>query len=143
MILYLDTSALVKAYVSEANSDAVLDGMAQAQAVASHSVAYVEAHAAFARLLREGALSESAHGEVRQEFRQDWPQYLRLDLTEALAERAVDLAEAFALRAYDSLHLAAADYLQRHTDTGVTFACFDRRLNQAARVLGLELMGVE
>ncbi len=140
MILYLDTSALVKLYVSEAGTEEVMAAVTRAQAVASHDIAYVEAHAALARLLRESAVTESVHAGIKREFREDWAQLMRLELTAALADRAAEFAEAFALRAYDSIHLAAADHLHRHAVTPVTFACFDRRLNRAAGVLGLTLL---
>lgn len=113
--------------------------MREAQAVASHVVAYVETHAAFARLARESVLDDVAHDRVRREFRADWPHYVQVGLGAALAERAAELAEGFGLRAYDSVHLAAADYLQRRGGAPVRFACFDRRLNQAAQALGFVL----
>ena len=49
-------------------------------------------------------------------------------------------AEAFALRGYDSVQLAAAHNLQEQFDLPLTFACFDRRLNQAAQLLQLEVI---
>ncbi|MGF1614637.1 MAG: type II toxin-antitoxin system VapC family toxin [Gammaproteobacteria bacterium] len=61
-------------------------------------------------------------------------------MTPSLVQRAADLAEAFALRAYDSVHLAAADFLFKQKVAPMTFACFDRRLNQAASVLGIPLL---
>lgn len=140
MILYLDTSALVKAYVAEENSAAVMAAITAAQAVASHVIAFVEAHAAFARLYREGAIEEAAFLTIKAEFIADWPAYLRVEMAQSLVQRAADLAEAFALRAYDSVHLAAADFLFNQEAEPVTFACFDRRLNQAARVLGIPLL---
>lgn len=113
--------------------------MREAQAVASHLIAYVETRAAFARLAREAVLDDAAHDRVRREFREDWPRYVQVGFGTALVERAAELAEGFGLRAYDSMHLAAADYLQRRGEAPVRFACFDRRLNQAAQALGLVL----
>ena len=49
MILYLDTSALVKLYVDEAASDVVRRAVADVTHVATSRVAYPEARAAFAR----------------------------------------------------------------------------------------------
>ncbi|HHH13920.1 MAG TPA: hypothetical protein ENJ98_06750 [Thiolapillus brandeum] len=54
--------------------------------------------------------------------------------------RACLYAEAFALRAYDSVHLAAAKLLAERAEEPVCFACYDRKLNQAAEVLGLKLL---
>ena len=68
MILYLDTSALVKAYVEEEHSSEVLTSMKSASASASHRIAYVEARAAFARLQREHVLNESGWKNLKGEF---------------------------------------------------------------------------
>ncbi|MFQ5345292.1 MAG: type II toxin-antitoxin system VapC family toxin [Mariprofundus sp.] len=140
MILYLDTSALVKAYVEEAHSRDVLQGMNVARASASHKVAYVEALAAFARLQRDHVLSEPEWEALKLGFTQDWENYLQIDTTGPLLVHAAELAEAFALRAYDSVHLAAAHILRDQSEESVVFACYDRRLNQAAELLGLNLL---
>jgi len=140
LILYLDTSALVKAYVEEEHSSQVLTGMKSASTSASHSIAYVEARAAFARLQREHVLSESEWKILRGEFMADWENYLQIGTTQPLFEQAGELAEAFSLRAYDSMHLAAAQSLHENSEETVVFACYDRRLNQAAGILGLDLL---
>ena len=54
MILYLDTSALVKLYVREHGSAAVRALVERADVVATSVVAYAEARAAFARLVASG-----------------------------------------------------------------------------------------
>ena len=53
MIAYLDTSALVKAYVQEAGSDQVLEHLHSADIAAAHESAYVEA--LFGRLRGAGS----------------------------------------------------------------------------------------
>jgi hypothetical protein len=45
------------------------------------------------------------------------------------------------LRACDGVQLAGADMLRERAGAEVGFACFDRRLNQAARILGLQPHG--
>jgi uncharacterized protein with PIN domain len=58
MILYLDTSALVKLYVEEPGSRAVRALLERAQVVSTSRVAYVEMWAGLARKLRQGELRE-------------------------------------------------------------------------------------
>ena len=60
---------------------------------------------------------------------------------QAVCERATAHAEVFALRACDGVQLAGADMLRERAGAEVGFACFDRRLNQAARILGLQPHG--
>ncbi|MGH9353102.1 MAG: type II toxin-antitoxin system VapC family toxin [Terriglobia bacterium] len=140
MILYLDTSALIKLYVTEEHSADVQKAAVTAASLATSVLAYVETCAAFSRLRREKFLTGSQHDLARGRFIADWSDLRRVEATETQLARAAELAEAFALRAYDSVHLAAADYLARVAGEPVLFACYDAALNKAARVLGLGLL---
>lgn len=140
MILYLDTSAVVKLYVSEVHEEVVLSAFRQAQVRATHVVAHVEARSAFTRLHRAGKLSTRQWKGVRSEFIKDWVNYLQITADENNIKRAAELVEDFGLRAYDGVHLAAADYLRANAGAEVTFACFDAQLNRAAKTLGLSVL---
>ena len=108
MILYLDTSALVKLYVEEEGSDEVKKACEQAQVVVTSRLAYAEARSAFARAWREGRIDTQAYHQVVRDLDKDWGSYFVLEVTESLVRRAGELVERHALRAYDALHLAAA-----------------------------------
>jgi len=56
---------------------------------------------------------------------------------QSLVERAGEFADAFALRGYDEVQLAAAHELATEAERPVAFACADRRLARAAKILGL------
>lgn len=77
---------------------------------------------------------------VKAEFESDWSKYAIVTSDSGLRQRAADMAEAFALRVYDSVNLAAAEYLATGIDKTVTFLCFDRKLCQAASVLRMHLV---
>lgn len=142
MILYLDTSALVKAYVSENSSRDVLKAIKHSHIVSSHILAYVETLATFSRIKREKKISEKEFDIVKLSFIADWKNYLHIETTQELMQHAADLADAFSLRAYDSVHLAAANLLFKQSKQAVTFACFDNQLNKAGHILGLQLLDV-
>ena len=56
--------------------------------------------------------------------------------TAAILDRAADTAAAHGLRAYDAVQLASA-IVARTADPDLTsFACFDDRLSDAARIEG-------
>jgi hypothetical protein len=50
------------------------------------------------------------------------------------------LADAFALRGYDSVQLAAAHELHVNAEQTFDFASYDLRLNQAAQLLQLAVL---
>ena len=138
MILFCDTSALVKLYVREDGTDGMVEQAARSDVVAVCRVAWVEFMSALARRSREQPQDAGALAEARRRFAADWPHYLKIEVTQDLVELAGEYADTFALRAYDSVQLAAAQMLHRELPTEVHFACFDARLAKAARVMGIE-----
>lgn len=137
MILYLDTSALVKLYVLEPGSTALRRHASRAEALATSVVAYAEARAALARLLRSGASSRSHHARRLERLNRDWEDYVRIELTQEVSRSAGDLAEVHALRGFDSIHLASALWLKERAAFELGFAVYDRRLRAAAVEAGL------
>lgn len=137
MILFCDTSALMKLYIIEADSKALRERLAEAEAVAVCRVAWAEAHAALSRRAREVPEDAAVIEQAKVALAQDWPHFVVMDVNQALVELAGEYADAFALRGYDSIQLAAAFEAGRIAMSPVCFACFDARLNKAAKMLGL------
>jgi predicted nucleic acid-binding protein len=130
----LDTSSLVKLYITETGTDVVRQLVEEASVVATSVVAYAETRAALSRLRRDGSLSTATLTSVKREFERQWPTYLTLDVTDRLCRAAGELAEQHALRGFDSIHLATFSEVARRAGTDHTrFSSFDEKLNQAAR----------
>jgi len=107
---YLDTSALVKQYVTEQGSSWV-EALLTSPTPDLYTVRLtaVEMIAALTRKARTGGatLSDTARGI--ETFRHDWSHaFLILEVTPQLTERAMDLAAVHGLRGYDAVHLGAA-----------------------------------
>jgi len=137
VILFCDTSALVKLYIAEEGSGTLKSRVAEAEAVAVCRIAWAEAHAALSRRAREVPEDAPVIEQAKAALTEDWPHFVILEIDQALVERAGEYADTFALRGYDSVQLAAAFETGRISETPVCFACFDIRLNKAARVLGM------
>lgn len=140
MTLYVDTSSLVKLYVTESGSDTVRHLVGEATVVATSVVAYAETRAALGRLRRDAALNASKFSAAKWEFEAQWPAYLKLDATDSLCQAAGELAEKYYLRGFDGIHLASfAEVARRAGITDTRFSSFDDRLNEAARRLARTL----
>lgn len=137
MILFCDTSALLKLYIVEAGSEALKSRVVEAEAVAVCRVAWAEAYAALSRRAREVPGDAPVIEQAKAALAQDWPRFVVMEVDQALVERAGNYADTFALRGYDSIHLAAAFEAGRIAQSPICFACFDARLNKAADVLGM------
>ena len=141
MTLYLDTSSLVKLYVTEPGSDAVRKLVDAATIVATSSIAYTETRAALARRRRELALRPAAFASAKRAFEAEWPKYFTVEVTSALCHQAGEFAERYRLRAYDSVHLAAFAEVAREAGVRDTrFSSFDDALNHAALSLSRTLI---
>jgi predicted nucleic acid-binding protein len=136
MILYLDTSALVKRYFLEQQSDGLLSRWVQAEIVVSSSVAYAETVASFFRKRREAALEEEVIQQVLEAFLLDWKSFLRVEVTDELNEIVLRLVKSYPLRGFDAIHLASAVLTRGSLPEDFLFSCFDQRLSQAAREEG-------
>lgn len=128
MIVYLDTSALIKLYVKEEGTALVLKMLKSADLVATSKVAYVEARAAIARLRREGLLKEQAYQLVKESFQQDWNNYLLVELSNTVINMGGEMTESYKLRGFDAIHLASALMLKKQLEQDITGGCWDARL---------------
>jgi predicted nucleic acid-binding protein len=129
---YVDSSALLKRYVAEADSD-VADALLAADTTlvtARHTV--VEVRRNLARLLRDEDLARA-----RAAFVADLGAVSIVELDADTCLTAAAIAESSGVRTLDALHLAAA---QRVAEPGMRFLTFDVRQAQAARALGLEVV---
>lgn len=124
-MLYLDASALVKRYVAEEGSEALIGAMGAAEGWAICRVGYVET----ARAIRLAA----GKGAVRR-LVADWPSFEVVEVDVSLAEHAAELTFTEELRSLDALHLAAALLLAADE---LTLATWDVRLHRAAQRQGL------
>jgi len=142
VILYLDTSALVKLLADEDGSQAVVNAATQAALLACHVITYAEARAALAKKQRMGELSAGDARLSVNSLDRIWSGLKRINPDEAMVRRAGDLAERLGLRGYDSVHLAAAESMASVFGEAVDFrfAVFDQQLASAAKALGLRTL---
>jgi uncharacterized protein len=139
MILYLDSSAIVKKYVIEPGSEEVEKARSRASAVGTAVINRVEVVAALAKAARMKVIGPADAEAAIHSFNRSWPDLIRTRITERLIQHASDLATVHGLRGYDSVQLASAAAWQQAVGNHVTFATFDRQLWRAAKAVGLEV----
>jgi predicted nucleic acid-binding protein len=138
VILYLDTSSLLKHYIREPGSDDVAMWIGGADLVATSRATLAEAAAALSRRPRGSGLSRSACRDALSDLRRDWADYLAVDLDE---HRAATLAWRRRLRGRDAVQLAAALTVgELAAPETLVFSSFDAELSAAARTEGLTVL---
>ena len=139
MILYLDTSALVKRYFREPYSDDVLSRWKSATQIVTSSVAYAETIASMYRKKRESDLADTLIRKITETFHQDWESFIRVEVNDKLNGYIDRVVEKYPLRGFDTIHLASAIVIHERLPEDFVFACFDDMLARAAQSEGLEI----
>jgi len=131
--LYVDSSALLKRYVDEPDSGTAESLLRSDPSLVTARHTIVEVRRNLARLLeeRDAAAARSA-------FLEDRDALSIVELDEVTCEMAAVIAELTGVRTLDALHLAA---VQRVGGAAVPLLTFDMRQAQAARSLGLTVVG--
>ncbi|MHB8418552.1 MAG: type II toxin-antitoxin system VapC family toxin [Myxococcales bacterium] len=133
MPLYVDSSALLKRYVDEPDSEVCERHLLADPLWITARVTLVEARRNLARNLAGKPLELA-----REELAADWQRFNVVEMDELTCTIAADIAEATGARSLDALHLAAAT---RAGKGGLLFLTFDLRQAQAARLLGFAVAG--
>jgi uncharacterized protein len=108
---FFDSSALVKRYVTEIGSVWVqhLTDPNIGHSIYISGITGVEIVSAIARRVKGLSISPADGANAIADFKYDYAnQYNILEVTDHIVNQAMDLAQAYALRAYDALQLSTA-----------------------------------
>jgi predicted nucleic acid-binding protein len=132
-VTYLDTSALVKRFVSEAGSSEVQSLLrGRRSGCISHHRLRAEMYSGLTQRHREGVVSQLQYRLACKRFERDWMALVKVELGAEILSSARGLIQRHGLRALDAIHLASALGLQAAANEPVTFVAADPRLLQAA-----------
>lgn len=146
MPIYLESSALIKAYVPERGSARVQEIVRRHDVIIS-LLTVAEVASAFARRVREGELRADLAEELFQAFMDDVAEFEIVPLSDSLVLSAARVllpgGSASRLRALDAIHLVTArEAAEAHAET-LTLVSADKRLVEAAESGGLSVENPE
>lgn len=143
MTVFADSSAILKLYVEESESDEVRE----LSVLVVSSICRVEVSSAIMRKVRNGELGQGDAAVLIREFESDLAdlpgsrtRYVTVPISTVILERAAQLVQQQDLRSLDSIQLASALNAREVDPDCVKFACFDRQLGDAALAHGFKLI---
>jgi predicted nucleic acid-binding protein len=160
-MLYVDSSALVKCYLRERGTDAMIERLGTTDRAFASLLTFAEVHSTLAKRILHtrprGETIEKARRvfeTARDSFNFDWMSSLNVvEMTTQTLSNFPDLVERFdALRAADAVQLASALWLRdkglwsstfEEGSRKLEFATADRKLGQVARACGLTVFDPE
>jgi len=108
VIVYFDSSSIVKWFFDEPNMDLARDIRDKANFLLTSIVSFPEVISAIHRAMREGRCSKSDMELVHTEFLRVWPGFQWVAVNERLIQGTGRLIFRYGLKGYDSIHLASA-----------------------------------
>jgi predicted nucleic acid-binding protein len=133
-LIFIDTSALLKRYISETGTDAVIRLMDAEPRWAASQVTLTEAKIALCRA--EPGTDASSERQRRLDL--DWDRFTTVPTDADCLAMALKIGCDHPLRTLDAIHLAAALRLP----APVAFLSFDRGQAEVAAALGLDVVPV-
>lgn len=120
--------------MNEPGSDEAGEAWDEAPGRAGSVALLAEGRAALAAARRANRTTSTQHRTLVEGLAELWLEIDGIPLTEELATRAGELAEVYALRGYDAVHLASAEAI---ADPDTTLVTADNDLASAAASLGM------
>jgi hypothetical protein len=122
MILFFDTSALIKRYITETGSKKVDELFDAAESIVISPVTKIETFSTINRLLMEKVISEKNYQLLKSNINYDFKYFEALSLSKKLQENAIQLAACL------------------HRREIWTFIVSDLKLKRAAQAEALEVI---
>jgi predicted nucleic acid-binding protein len=148
-VYFVETSAWVKAYVTERGSETVTEafGLLRGSLYTSELVA-IETLGTLTKLQRSRAITRKAYRKLKREFELDFEEIFRVApvATEAIsaALELVHECRDTAANGMDLVHLATLEHLQSlYPPETVYLMCSDNALSNAAAARGVEVFNPE
>ncbi|MEM7535194.1 MAG: type II toxin-antitoxin system VapC family toxin [Chloroflexota bacterium] len=141
---YVDSSALVKLYITETGSAWMkVYNDTEENVLAIADIGRTEVAATFAGKKRGKHISADGYTAIMDDFRKNArDEYRILSVTSARVDEAINLTMRYKLRGYDAIHLACALHLHQSLDAiglgPLTFIAADNDLLVAAEAEGLQ-----
>ncbi len=130
MLIFMDTSALVKRYIEEQGSFEVDAYYSSANEIAIAPITPIEFHSALSRKREDKSIEESTYDEAIISWRAEKQYYNSLPLNDPTRECAIAILKRNRLRTLDSIQLASAILISSDE-----FVVADKQLFKVAREL--------
>lgn len=141
MIIFLDTSALVKLFQAEEGTQKVIDWVQKAQGITLLDLARLEFTSALQRRFRNQEITLEDMALLKEGFQERWSSFRIQPLNRKVIDEAEILLEkygsVFGLRALDALHAAA---FQLIAEKNWYFVAADFNLCEVISDLGFNIL---
>ena len=139
MIVYAESSAVLRWLFNEAGGAEILDQLRDAEKVVCSRLTLIESRRAILRAVTTKCIRETEAAELRAALSQAAARWALLEISPEVAARAEQSFPAEPVRTLDAFHLASA-LLLREALPALALASTDDRVRENATLLGFEIL---
>ena len=136
-MLFFDTSALIKRYISEPGTRKVNELFESAKGIIISSFTKIETHSTLRRLFNVKVLSGEDYKRLEANVLHDFKKFTILSFNHEIEEKAIELIGKYQLKTLDSIRLASCLSCRAEIRS---FIVSDGKLRLAAEAEGLEVI---
>lgn len=129
MILFFDSSAMIKAYIEEEGSSEVDKLINLANEIIVSPITKIECFSAIKRLLIENQSSEKEYKEIKNDIIFDFSFFNILYFNQYIEATAIELVDKYQLKTLDSIQLASCIEVKNKITSFIV--CDNKLLNAA------------
>lgn len=136
-IIYLDTSAWVKKYFEEKDSNSLKNYLQNNNTIFTSSITYAEMFSVFYRLHRTSEINSLTLNKLIKVFQDDWNSINIVEFNTYVRNCVPKIFQKVTLKGADSIHLTSAFFLKEN-NLNCMLISFDKKLINAAVDLKIE-----
>ena len=137
MILFLDTSALIKRYIEEKGSKIVEKLTNEAQKIIISEITTLECLSAIRRMEIESRITKEEYIKIKDAIRYELEDVVKIQFDNQVSKKAEEMIEIYQLKTLDAIQLGTC-IMQQDVIEG--FVCCDTKLLNSAKTEGLKVI---
>ncbi len=137
MILFFDTSALLKRYLKETGTEKVEALFESATLIIVSSTTELECASAFQRLLKTKYIDMEKYQHLKENIAIDFPFFHHVEFDQTVRKDCCKLIDKYPLKPLDTIQLASALQVLKEIDT---FVVSDKQLKKYAAKEGFTII---
>ena len=137
MILFIDSSALIKRYIEEKGSKTVEKLMDEAQEIIIAEITKLECLSGIRRMVEESRITKEEYVKIKEAIKYEFDDVVKIPFDKQVVEKAEKIIETYQLKTLDAIQLGTC-IVQKDIIEG--FVCCDTKLFNSARTEGLKVI---
>jgi len=139
MLVYLDSSALIKKYFEEIGSEHIAQIWNESEYIAISQVGYSEILGTIHKKQKMDRFSDKVKNQINKTFLEDWDSFIKVNADSKLNLELIRIHTKYLLRGFDAIHLATAKILSKQFEKDLQFLTADTNLQNAAEKEKLDI----